>query len=266
MKSLDLLVNSAPPWVDFDKRSNDSVQFSASPKTASGSGNAKYQLEAKHSKHGGICVLEQPAFRQLPAFCLERHINPGGTFCLYLNSETELKTVDEAKQWWENLQAFLNNQRYADNYHVWPIGAGLSHGDAAHHQIAMEKIAEPLGWKQELWRSIFRGKGWLAGRLPRISGDKKRILNARSPCPRGCTWKHGLLRKNSCDLNSCHANCLKVHKPVLRANCPHRSKIDALVLHEYERRRMEADIISKLRKDGKKCCGTMSFCPLNCET
>jgi hypothetical protein len=210
--------------------------------------------------------MEQAERRQFPDFCLERHINPNSTFCLFFRSEAKLQAPDEAVAWWFGLDSFLNNQVYAERRRVWPLGAGLSHGSAADEQVAMEELAEPLGWIDELWRGMFRGKGWLSKRLPRVSKAHARVVTARRPCPRGCTWKHNGLRGASCKTESCYGSCKKMHKPILRAECPHREAVEALVLHEHRRREIEASIVRELVQEGKQCCGTMKFCPLrqNC--
>ncbi len=93
--------------------------------------------------------MEQPEHRQLPEFCLERHINADSTFCLYLDFVAKLGDEDAARSWWSSLGTFLNNQIYAEKHRVWPLESGLSHGDAAHEQLAMENLAESVGWKDE---------------------------------------------------------------------------------------------------------------------
>jgi hypothetical protein len=88
------------------------------------------------------------------------------------------------------------------------------------------------------------------------------VLNVRMPCPRGCTWKHKLRRKNSCVVDACYSDCAKKHKPVLRTECPNRKVIEGIILHEHNRRKIEARIINDLHSEGKRCCGTMDRCPL----
>ena len=126
----------------------------------------------------------------------------------------------------------------------------------------METLAKPMGWEEDLWLAMFRGKGWLADRLPRISRDRRQVLNVRTPCPRGCRWKHRLLRKKSCVADKCSSGCNRLHKPVLRAECPNKDVIEELVLREHERRRIESEIVDILKRDGRKCCGSMKSCPL----
>jgi hypothetical protein len=181
---------------------------------------------------------------------------------VFFRSETRLSGSEQAASWWSSLCAFLNNQVYAEKHRVWPLAAGLSHGDAAGEQLAMEELAEPLGWRDELWRGMFRGKGWMSKRLPRVSKAPARVVNARSPCPRGCTWKHKGLRRDSCKTESCYRSCKKLHKPILRAECPHREAIEALILLEHRRREIEARIVEELIAEGKRCCESMNLCPL----
>lgn len=262
MNSLQLLLQNSPPWVTIEKRWKDGAAVTASPSLASGRAEREFYLELRPSDRHGVCVMEQAERRQFPEFCLERHINPSSTFCVFFRSEARLRDPEEAAAWWSSLGSFLNNQVYAEKHRVWPLAAGLSHGDAAGEQVAMEELAEPLGWKDELWRGMFRGKGWMSKRLPRVSKALARVVNARMPCPRGCTWKHRRLRQKSCEAQSCYADCKKQHKPVLRADCPYRETVEALVLHEHRRREIEARIVAELIEEGKRCCRTMKMCPL----
>ena len=207
-------------------------------------------------------ALEQSGQKQWPEFCLERHINPDSSFCVFYGSENRIGDDEQAVLWWSHLASYINNQVYAGRFLVWPQGAGLSHGDAAAEQVAMEILAEPLSWKEELWQGMFRRSGWLAEKLPRISKDGKRVVNSRSPCPRGCTRKHKGFRKPSCESLDCLPGCKKEHKPVLRAECPQRKTVERIILHETRRRRIEEDMVRKLHQSGHRCCGSMKYCPL----
>jgi len=262
MMTINLLLQHSPPWITIEDRQKGAVTIIAAPPMPGGGADRKFYLELRPSRQNGVSVTEQKEQRQFPEFCLERHINPDNTFCLHYGSEDLLKDADDANSWWASLGSFLANQVYAERRAVWPLAAGLSHGNAAREQLEMEVLAEPLGWKDDILRSIFRGKGWLAERLPRISKNRDRIVNSRSPCPRGCTQKHKLLRKKSCDLEACYLDCRKQHKPILRRNCPHRSVIESLILHEHKRLEIESRIVDELIAEGKQCCGTMKFCPL----
>ncbi len=262
MNSLNLLLQNLPPWVKIENRSKDEANVIASPLTVGGSSSHDYYLRLKLSHQNGISVAEQPKHRQFPEFCLERHINPDSTFCIFLGSEAPLKDDEAANVWWSHLGKFLNDQLYAEKRKLWPLEAGLSHGDAAYIQLKREKLAEPLGWRDDIWRAIFRGKGWMAKHLPRVSKEQDRVLNARTPCPRNCTWKHKRLRKKPCVTEQCNPSCRKQHRPILRAKCPHRGLIEDLILLEHQRRKIEAKLVQDLLSKGKGCCGSMVLCPL----
>jgi len=262
MKSLNLLLQHAPAWVRIEKRQNGVTYIVAESSDILRRAARSFQLELKSSSRGGVVVMEQAQHRQFASFCLERHINPDSTFCVYLGSEYELNDYEATEIWWSHLASYLRNQTYAEKHRVWPIEAGLSHGDAAHEQIAMENLAEPLGWRDDTLRAIFRGKGWLAQPLPSIWKRGGRVLNSRARCPRGCTWKHKLLRRKSCEVSECYPDCGRQHKPVLLADCPNRNVVESLVLYEHRRRKIEIGIVQELADDGRHCCGMMKSCPL----
>lgn len=262
MNSLQLLLENCPIWVEIQKKSKDHATIVVAPPLAGSVDPVHYRLYLTLTDKGGVSVREQSEHRRFPEFCMERHINPGGTFCLEYGSEDRFGDVDAANRWWSSLETFLHNQEYAAKRREWPLAAGLSHGEAALEQLAMEELAKPLGWTEELLGGMFRGRGWLAQNLPRLTKKLDRVVNARTACPRGCTWKHKSLRKNSCELDSCETDCRKQHKPILRANCPNRRVIEEIVLREHRRRAIEAAITTDLKHNKSKCCGTMRNCPL----
>ncbi len=267
MTSLRLLLDNIPAWVKLEEYQGARARITASLPSAASDLGRQFQLELAKSDKGGVQVKELPVSRALPSFCLERHINGDGTFCIYFGSEAALDDADAAISWWGCLEVFLSNQIYAEKRAVWPLERGLSHGDAAKEQLAMEALVESLpGWKDEILKALFRGKGWLAGKLPRASKSLDRVLNVRAPCPRGCTRKHKLLRKQSCEVVTCNPGCVRRHVPLVRASCPHRSVVEELVLREYRRRRIEAEIIDHLIQQGLRCCGTMRICPVRDRT
>ncbi len=262
MRSLELLRSTKPSWVSITSSSLGKVNLSAAPPNLGGASLKAFHLKMAMSGQHGVKIQEQVNYRQLPDCCPERHINSGGTFCLYYGSEKILRTNEEAEFWWCSLSAYLNNQMYADKYELWPLEAGLSHGEAALLQIDIEKLAEPLGWKDEILRSMFRNEGWLATNLPRVNLDAGKVYNLRSGCPRQCNWKHKLMRSNSCGSNSCYASCQKQHKPIVRRDCPHKDSIEEITLLEHRRQLVEKKFIQELLNKNKQCCGTMKICPL----
>lgn len=262
MNSLTLLLKNYPNWVEIQHKRKDGTAIVVAPPLVGASDPTQYFLELALTDNQGISVKEQTECRRFPEFCMERHINPGGTFCLEFGSDDKLVDSDAANRWWSSLESFLHNQEYAVKRRDWPLASGLSHGEAAREQLAMEELAQPLGWTDELLSGMFRGRGWLARNLPRATKELDRLVNARTPCPRGCTWKHKLLRNKSCELESCEDGCRKQHKPILRPNCPNRQAVEELALREYRRRAIEAEIVSSLKKKKIQCCGTMKNCPL----
>jgi len=138
----------------------------------------------------------------------------------------------------------------------------MSHGPAAEIQLKMEEVAAEFGWKQEILAAIFRKKGWLGGKLPRLTKDGERLANARSPCPRQCTRKHHPYRKSACQRSACMPSCCKQHPPILRVDCPSRSGVENLVRFEHVRRKVDALVIKELKEEGWSCCGRMEDCPL----
>jgi hypothetical protein len=262
MNSLRLLLEDRPNWVKIENKNKDGASIVVAPPLAGSIDPIHYYLELALTRKGGVSVREQPERRRFPEFCMERHINPGGTFCLEYGSENKLDDSNAPDRWWSGLETFLHNQEYATKRREWPLAAGLSHGEAALEQLAMEELAKPLGWTDELLGGMFRGRGWLAQNLPRVTKNLDRVVNARTPCPRGCTWKHKSLRKNSCEMDSCNSGCRKQHKPILRANCPNRRVIEEIVLREHQRQAIEAALVANLKEKKIQCCGTMKNCPL----
>lgn len=262
MSSLSLILKNAPAWASVASSRPGVTLVSVSPPLEGGKPPRTFCIELHISSSGGLKALERHAQRQWPNFCLERHINPDSSFCVFYGSENRIEDDEQATLWWSYFASYINNQVYADRHKVWPQGAGLSHGDAAVEQVAMEALADPLGWKEELWQGMFRRSGWLAKELPRLSKDKSRIVNSRSPCPRGCTRKHKSQRKHSCESQDCISGCKKTHKPILRAECTHRKAVEKIVLHEHRRQAIEKGMVQKLYQEGYRCCGSMKYCPL----
>lgn len=262
MNSLSLLLRTIPTWATVAERQPTATLVTATPPLEGGRRPKTYMLELRPSKHGGVSVFEQGDNKLLPTFCLERHINPDGSFCVFYGSEEKIPDTDSAELWWSHLARFLDFQMFAEKNRLWPLRSGLTHAEAADEQIAMENLAAPLGWEDEILEGVFRHRGWLAENLPRVSKDMRRVLNSRTPCPRGCRWKHKLLRKQSCTETNCNSGCNRLHKPILRAECPNRQSIEKIVLHEHRRKWIEGQIVKDLHQKGRKCCGTMKNCPL----
>lgn len=261
MNSLSLLLNHSPSWVQITEDKQVSGQISCSPQKASGLIAGNYLLKLALLRGGGVSVAEDEGGNQFPASCPERHINPDATFCISYGSTEPLIEAHAAIAWWEYLRMFLLHQEYARKYGVWPLEGGLSHGDAARIQEKMEELAAPLGWKEEILIGMFRRKGWLANSLPKASQRLDRLLNSRTPCPRGCMRQADSNRPIVC--RPADTDCKVTDgKPILRAECPNRSALERIALLEHRRRKAQYDFIQDICKDAPKCCGTMKYCPL----
>lgn len=262
MSVISRLADNCPDWVEVGTQTSSKLVFCANPRSRSGTpGKQTYELVAIF-QNGELTVSESAPGANLPTLCVERHINPGSTFCLFMHSGTPPQSHEEALYWWRALKAYLQHQQYAGKHGHWPIDAQMSHGRAADIQQQMEALSNKVGWRDEILASIFRKKGWLGGTLPRLAKGRKTLVNVRSPCPRGCTRKHHPLRKKACQRRDCLPTCMKQHPLILRADCPHRKDIEQLVIWELTRRDIEARMIEQLKSDGHRCCGTMKQCAL----
>lgn len=145
---------------------------------------------------------------------------------------------------------------------MWPLEGGLCHGDAARLQEKMEELAAPMGWKEEILVGMFRNKGWLANSLPRASHRLERLLNARTPCPRGCTRHADASSSIVCRSVDAELSGITGGRPILRAECPNRSTLERIALLEHRRRKVQDDFIKEISREAPVCCGTMKNCPL----
>lgn len=261
MNSLRLLLKHLPSWVRVEKDSPATAQVTCAPQKASGLIAGHYLLTLTLLRGGGVGVAEGEGANHFPASCPERHINPDATFCISYGSTEPLIEAHAAVAWWEYLRMFLVHQEYARKYGVWPLEGGLSHGDAARVQEKMEELAAPLGWKEEILIGMFRAKGWLANSLPKASHRLDRLLNSRTPCPRGCMRQADRNRSIVCRLANGDTE-ITDGKPILRAECPNRSILERIALLEHKRRKAQNDFILDFCKDAPECCGTMKHCPL----
>ena len=263
MNTLELLLTQIPNWAKVTRKEAVASQILGSPPKASGLPAGDFKLAIHLLASGGVSVAEIDGGTQLPKFCPERHINPGGSFCISYGSTEPMSNDFAADSWWEQLRMLLVHQVYAGRHGVWPLEGGLCHGDAALIQEKMEELADPLGWKDEILEGIFRNKGWLVDALPRASRRLDRLLNARTPCPRGCTIQRDLHSRKSCRSKST-ANCRTGDfVPMLRAECPNRASLEKIALLEHERRKLEQGFMMVIKEGGYACCGTMKNCPLS---
>lgn len=242
---LDIIHATAPNWVSILSAADEgnSIEVVTTPTLDGGLVGASYALTIRN-EDGSIAVLETSPGTAVPASCPERHINRSGTFCIGLDAGRNITDHESAWQWWIWLEEFLKCQQWAAKYRRWPPGRWLSHGDAGTDHLAMEKIAQELGWEEEVRSAIEYKEGWLAGDLPRHRKKSEMLVNQRLPCPRGCLKHKG-----------------KREYATLRKDCMHRHQVSMLIKHENSRRKKEKEFVIDLLKKGFSCCGAMNDCP-----
>lgn len=183
--------------------------------------------------------------QHLPAFCPERHINPGGWFCLTFSQAEPLVVTDEdtAVTWWAHVWKFLSLQPLAARRGVWP-GEAWAHGDAARHQLRARRAAEALGLEDALQAGsltvrrhrrdfvrLFQGRR----RLYSVWVGPRRTATLLQPCV--CGSGH--------PLRSCSG---------------HATATADLVFAMEAQSAAEVAFWAALR--GQPCCRTMKDCPL----
>lgn len=229
--------------------------YGVRPPNASGAPSPEFILEIRRA--GDTVTVKEQYPILLPAFCAERHINPGGTFCLYWG-EAESSTInsrEDAEAWWGKLLTFLLRQRSAAALRRWPGKADArAHGStAARFQAMAEGNAAALGPKflasmrddrLHLTRGRRRDRLTLlkdGRRLITILRDDRRAMTVRQRC--------------KCD----NADTLRL--PL--ATCDgHARQLTDLVFNLDGWRRAEEDFYRYLRQSKQVCCGTMDDCPL----
>ncbi|MBD8548270.1 hypothetical protein IFT82_16205 [Sphingomonas sp. CFBP 8760] len=167
-----------------------------------------------------LIVAEAVPGSLLPRSCPERHVNSDGSFCLGL--EPFGCTVDQVDDFWAKLRSYLLCQQFADVRGLWPTGRWLSHGEAAHHQLAAEAAAERAGLARRYREALEFGIGRLAGPLP-AGGCSRRPPERRSS---------------------------------------RRLALEELVDAEIRRREAEVAFADLYLNWGPRCCRTMRVCPI----
>ena len=260
--ALDWLEHCRPGSAEIKQRGSRQLQASIQPIKVSGAKARRYDVNVNQTA-SGLKVSETAVSKRLPNSCVERHINPDGTFCITYAEAAKITDEQSALSWWFQLEQYLLYQEYAEKHGVWPLHAGLSHGYAADIQLQMESIATEIGVLEEVKYAIFRRDGWLGREeLAKTTRDGMRVLNKKLACPRGCRWVHDGRLPRTCRTEPCAPSCRKQHRRVVRADCRNRGHIESLILLERQRRSIENDMISDLSKKGYSCCGTMRNCPL----
>lgn len=192
--------------------------------------------------------VQEVAPKRLPAFCPNRHINCGGSFCLSWDGADALpiSNVEDAQRWWATLLGFLRLQERAAIKRRWPNRREWAHGAAAEHQQKAERNALSLGAQLSALMAagaleVKTKKGgfsalWGGGRrLLSVWNHSQRVATLRQACPCGS----GLVFRECAD---------------------HAGQAVALVAALKQMEIAEARFWKSFQ--GRSCCGTLDDCPL----
>lgn len=111
-------------------------------------GGDRHEFSLELIASGNVVTVREAPPNLLPVFCPDRHINPGGSFCLGWGSTALADVIDEnsARAWWTAVVRFLQLQLSANETRMWLNGANdWAHGEAATHQARAEAAAGQLG-------------------------------------------------------------------------------------------------------------------------
>ncbi len=218
----------------------------------------EFSLEIGLRDSKPVPVVSEREPRQFPAFCSDRHINYGGTFCIGWGpgDPDHVTSIATAQLFWSRLSQYLELQLVASATRRWP-GArrARAHGDAAAPQDAAERIAKSFGPRafDDLIGGVYRiaetGKGLratldlyrreaLVAKVHRVSGF---LMNPDAIC--------------ICD------EARDTGRPVSQCS-DHRYQIPrfARAVHSWHREHVVA--VRAARDAGLRCCGTLEQCEL----
>lgn len=104
-----------------------------------------YRLRIQETYGGNLKVNEDPPQR-LPVFCPERHINSDATFCIGWgpSSPPNVRTIEDARMWWQTLKGYLRLQDIASSTRRWPKACSWPHGKAAVFALERERLLQML--------------------------------------------------------------------------------------------------------------------------
>ncbi|HEY9233837.1 MAG TPA: E2 domain-containing protein [Phenylobacterium sp.] len=189
--------------------------------------------------------VRETSRQHLPSFCPERHINPGGWFCLAFSQAEPLVVADEdtAVIWWAHVWKFLSLQPLAARRGIWP-GEAWAHGDAARHQLRARQAAEALGLLDALQAGSLSVRRHTRGFLRLFEGGR-RLYSVWAGPRRTATLRQPCVCGSGRPLRSCSG---------------HATATADLVFEMEAQRAADAAFWADLK--GHPCCGTMKACPL----
>lgn len=241
MTSLELLLDSLPNWFSVNRHFAHSVEGSCLVIDDMAVADVTYSITIEEigSK---VYARETVLGTLLPRACYNRHIMDRGHFCLGLGYGSIVRDAETAKLWWESLSEFLRIQEIATSTGRWPRHMELDHGIAGqYHRDALDAAAR-LGCSEDYELALLGQRSWITDPRTKLTGDGSRLLNGRSPCPRGCV-RNG--------------------RPVLRRDCCDGPAVVSLIVNERKRAAALTEFWNGVRADpSMTCCGTMVSCPL----
>lgn len=193
----------------------------------------------------------------LPSCCPERHINPGGTFCLGWEHDQDLRVTDHesALHWWSILHRFLELQTRARNRKIWP-GKEWAHGPAAQFQNKAETAAKALGG--EWYLKLTKNK--LIVKLATATGLRGRVLRLYIEHKHICSvWLDLDMVANK--RQRCLCKPIGKKRPKRIRSCgDHANQIKELIINIYLQGLALQLFWEKF--GNQECCNTMKNCPL----
>lgn len=216
-------------------------------------GGEVVQFALRIECYQGFLTVRELQPNHLPVFCPERHINDGGSFCLYWKPADGIE-VDDAEtgtEWWSTVLAFLKLQLRAARLRRWPNRLGRAHGEAARYQYAAEGFARPLGLSDALLAGelrVTKGSRGSFGRALRLVKGNARVLAVWHEIPRVVTVRRPCV-------------CGQHQPPRAMIDCDdHAAAAARLVVSMKAMQDVEAAFMKAFAH--RPCCGTMDDCPL----
>lgn len=226
-----------------------SVIVTVSPATPGGAPDP-FRLALSFEK-GVVRVRQAPGEARLPPFCPGRHINPDGSFCLGWRDEnpSQVRTPEEAGEWWASVLVFLGYQQYAEYMRAWPPGCERAHGMAAEYEARAESLAASFGlaFLHDLRTRRLRLRRMSGGlrlecegvRVFALPKGRTSVVNLRAACP-----------------------CASSRRKVVLKRCGNHAQAAAELIEAMANLEEAEAQFFRTFADVAECCGTMAICPL----
>lgn len=235
---IGLLSETVPAWLAFPLRSGTMLQgYVVLP----GSIWQRRTLDVTITGRGSAAAITETSSLRLPTWCPELHLYADRSFCLGYD-KLPVRTIDEARQWWADVEIHLRLLSTAVRTRVWPSHSSLDHGDAGKFHRAARQLSRKLGL-EDVYELAHAGESsWIADPDFIFVDRDGRPQDIRAPCPCGCRRRDGTAFE--------------------RRRCPRQRDLAKLVLLDRARRLSLAEFWSNAREGGATCCGMLRDCPL----